>query len=320
MLKCFPCCGLSVVPEEAAQPTADLLAADNQVDAAISAEALRVHNKRLQRCANSLKVNGGRLFLSGVFAQANTVTKNKRIYPKAVLQQEVLRFYKSHVVPGTAFGELDHPSYRSATFQQLHCATLSHQVLALWWRGDELYGIAEVLDTPAGRLARELYMRGYCFGASSRGWSSVAPEVDVKVVLDDLQLITFDLATNPASGAYLFPVSKRFQKPFDRQPAALELCAQQFPGVMPMFPSLDASGVRDARQIQQSMQVDPVSDTARRLSRMMQLLEVMRAGFNPGMPLAMSTIMQATASPIKKPVSPAATGTLTAYREPMLAW
>lgn len=42
--------------------------------------------------------------------------------------REVERYQQSHIQHSTAYGELDHPSYDSITFQELHMATVSHQV------------------------------------------------------------------------------------------------------------------------------------------------------------------------------------------------
>lgn len=62
------------------------------------------------------------------------------------------------------------------------------QVLQVWWHGDDLHGLVEVLDTPAGRLVRGLYCQGFMFGASSRGWSCTVPQADYSVIGDDFQL------------------------------------------------------------------------------------------------------------------------------------
>ena len=62
------------------------------------------------------------------------------------------------------------------------------QVLQVWWHGDDLHGLIEVLDTPAGRLVRGLYCQGFMFGASSRGWSCTVPQEDYSVIGDDFQL------------------------------------------------------------------------------------------------------------------------------------
>jgi len=45
------------------------------------------------------------------------------------IQREVDRYKQSHIRCGTAYGELDHPSYDSVTFRDLHMATVSHQVM-----------------------------------------------------------------------------------------------------------------------------------------------------------------------------------------------
>ncbi len=47
-------------------------------------------------------------------------------------------------------------------------------MLALWWRGNCLYGVLEVLPTPSGHSVRELYEGGALLGASARAWTSLA--------------------------------------------------------------------------------------------------------------------------------------------------
>lgn len=63
------------------------------------------------------------------------------------------------MAPGTALGELNHPSYFSSYFRSLNLPNVSHQVLDLRWRGPELWGTLEVLPTPAGLLLSELYSK-----------------------------------------------------------------------------------------------------------------------------------------------------------------
>ena len=65
------------------------------------------------------------------------------------------------------------------------------QIHAMWWHEDELHGMIEVLDTPAGRLVRTLYCQGVMLGASSRGHSSMMSPAEGqqhRVVGTDLQL------------------------------------------------------------------------------------------------------------------------------------
>ena len=66
------------------------------------------------------------------------------------------------------------------------------QIITMWWHADELHGLLEVLDTPAGRLVRSLYCQGIMLGASTRGHSSVMQSVEGqqhRVVGTDLQLL-----------------------------------------------------------------------------------------------------------------------------------
>jgi hypothetical protein len=89
----------------------------------------------------------------------------RSLFLQAVLKREVRRFKAQHVRCGSALGELNHPSYYSAYFRSLNLPNISHQVLEVRWRGNELWGTIEVLPTPAGLLLWELYSRV----SSSRG-------------------------------------------------------------------------------------------------------------------------------------------------------
>lgn len=67
------------------------------------------------------------------------------------------------------------------------------QILKLWWFDKELHGIIEVLNTPAGRLIRNLYCQGIVLGASTRASSSTTPHADypkLNFVTSNLRLYT----------------------------------------------------------------------------------------------------------------------------------
>lgn len=222
------------------------------------APQLTLQEKRIQRCKQSLQLNNGRLYLTGVFVRANAVNTNKRVYPKEIIAAEVARFYQKLVVEGTAFGELCHPGYTCETYKELHLAAVSHQVLALWWADDKLHGLLEILDTRAGRLARQLYLQGYLFGASSRGWCSQGDsgEGDYKTVMDDLELLTFDLAPCPANHLWLYPVVREYKETHQRADAVLQRAMEGDTGVLPLYPCLDPAAQRDAWSIRHRMQRD----------------------------------------------------------------
>jgi hypothetical protein len=94
---------------------------------------------------------------AGIFARADTKNNNKRVYPKYILKREVAKYEAAHILRGTALGELDHPNYASQYFKCLNLPNVSHQVLDVEWKGDQLWGTIEILQTPSGLLLWELY-------------------------------------------------------------------------------------------------------------------------------------------------------------------
>ena len=65
------------------------------------------------------------------------------------------------------------------------------QVLALWWRGDCLCGVLEILRTPGGKRVRDAYAAGALLGASVRAWTSLASEHGRHLASEDLQIIAY---------------------------------------------------------------------------------------------------------------------------------
>eukprot|EP00198_Chlamydomonas_reinhardtii_P008187 XP_001697524.1 predicted protein [Chlamydomonas reinhardtii] len=198
-LGCFACCSTPLVPEDHTELSRD--------------ELKKLYDR-------SVALNGGKLYVHGIFARANTRNNNKRVYPKHILEREVSRFETEHILPGTALGELDHPNYASKYFKCLNLPNVSHQVLEVVWKGDQLWGTIEVLPTPSGLLLWELYSRGVKLGVSSRGWASLRSDPTSKCVFvdDDFELITFDFVTEPSTrGAYLAPVQKKYKRPVPDQ-------------------------------------------------------------------------------------------------------
>mmetsp|Transcript_18408 Transcript_18408/g.46554 ORF Transcript_18408/g.46554 Transcript_18408/m.46554 type:complete len:728 (-) Transcript_18408:628-2811(-) len=174
----------------------------------------------------SIGFNNGRLIVHGIFARADTKNNNKRVYPKYILKREVAKFEQQHIVKGTALGELDHPNYASQYFKCLNLPNVSHQVLEVQWKGDQLWGTIEILPTPSGMLLWELYSQGIKLGVSSRGWASLRTDPKAKCVYvdDDFELITFDFVTEPSTrGAYLVPIRRAYRARVPDQSKAVQI-------------------------------------------------------------------------------------------------
>ena len=145
-----------------------------------------------------LQVKNGAVFLSGVMQRVDEENGNKRIYPKKVLMREVENYMKA-VQENRACGELDHPEDSVVNLKNA-----SHMVTDLWWDGNDLMGKIKVLSTPSGKILESLINDKVKCGISSRSLGSVSEHQGQTIVEDDLQLICFDIVSEPSTqGAFM---------------------------------------------------------------------------------------------------------------------
>jgi hypothetical protein len=79
--------------------------------------------------------------------------------------------------------------------------------------GDVVYGTAEILDTPSGKILQSLVESGVKLGISSRGVGSTKKQGDYHIVQDDFQLICWDYVSEPSTpGAFMIPEGKRINE------------------------------------------------------------------------------------------------------------
>ena len=98
-----------------------------------------------------------------------------------------------------AVGELDHPEA-----SVINLKNVSHIVTDVWWNGKDVMGKLKILDTPAGNILKSLISNGVTLGISSRALGSVRESQGKTIVEDDLQLICFDIVSEPSTkGAFL---------------------------------------------------------------------------------------------------------------------
>ena len=161
-----------------------------------------------QAINESLTQNNGKLVVQGVLQRAEAKNQNGRVYPKEVLMREAKKYAGTFVKERRALGELDHPDSSVVNLNNV-----SHNVLDMAWKGDDLVGTVEVLSTPSGNILKELFKCGIKLGISSRGMGSVKEvfgEGDNTLeVQPDFELIAFDFVSNPSThGAFLSPVNE----------------------------------------------------------------------------------------------------------------
>jgi len=146
--------------------------------------------------------NNGRVIVTGVLQRAGAPNQNERVYPKHILEREVEKYKQTEIAQRRALGELDHPESSVVNLQNV-----SHNVLDVWWKGNDLYGKVEVLPTPAGNILKELLGMNITLGISSRGMGSVKQMAEGTVeVQDDFELVCWDFVSNPSThGAFMRP-------------------------------------------------------------------------------------------------------------------
>ena len=144
--------------------------------------------------AEKIRVRDGKvLILSGKLQEAECLNGNKRIYPMDILKREVEN-YRKFVEQRRAMGELDHPDSSVVNLQNV-----SHIVTDIWWDGKKVMGKIEVLNTPSGNILKNLVEAGIKMGISSRALGSVSQRNGRTYVQDDLQLICFDMVSEPST-------------------------------------------------------------------------------------------------------------------------
>ena len=137
------------------------------------------------------------LFIEGVFLQSETLNRNKRTYPRSILEREVRRYKKDYVKENRAFGELGHPEGPTINLDRV-----SHLITEMRRSGDDFMGKAKILKTtPSGKIVEGLLKEGAKLGVSSRGMGSLEEQSDgTKIVKDDFHLATAaDIVADPSA-------------------------------------------------------------------------------------------------------------------------
>ena len=133
--------------------------------------------------------------IQGVFMQAETKNRNGRVYPLGVLQKEVTRYNKELVSKNRAFGELGHPDGPTVNLDRV-----SHMIEELVPEGNNIIGKAKILDTPNGKIVKELLNSGAKLGVSSRGMGTLEKKGNANYVKDDFYLATAaDIVADPSA-------------------------------------------------------------------------------------------------------------------------
>jgi len=134
-------------------------------------------------------------YIKGVFMQAEQKNRNGRVYPKKVLDEQVQKYINNYVIQNRAFGELGHPEGPVVNLERV-----SHMIKELNEDGNNWVGKAKIMDTPYGKIVKNLIDEGAKLGVSSRGMGSLRNVKGTNVVQDDFYLATAaDIVADPSA-------------------------------------------------------------------------------------------------------------------------
>lgn len=148
--------------------------------------------------------------VEGILQRADSKNQNGRVYEKSILERESNKYMEEFVKRGNAFGELDHPESPVVSLKNA-----SHIIKDLYWKGNDLMGKVELLNTPAGNIVKEIIKAGHTIGISSRGTGSVQQTNEGTLeVQPDFELVCWDFVSNPSThGAFMRPVNEGVEQP-----------------------------------------------------------------------------------------------------------
>ena len=133
--------------------------------------------------------------IKGIFMQADIKNRNGRVYPMEALNKEVKRYNKEYIGEKRAFGELGHPDGPTVNLERA-----SHMITALYPDGKNYIGEAKILDTPMGKIVKNLMDEGAKLGVSSRGMGSLDQKNGANYVRNDFYLATAaDIVADPSA-------------------------------------------------------------------------------------------------------------------------
>lgn len=141
-----------------------------------------------------------RTYITGVFMQADRPNRNKRMYPKSVMENALKVYQKDWIDARRSFGELNHPESVIPNPERA-----SHLNLEFKFNGSDIIGKARVMESmPMGKIVKGLLDEGIRLGVSSRGMGDLKEDRGIKVVQKNFYLTTVDVVTDPsAHGAFV---------------------------------------------------------------------------------------------------------------------
>ena len=144
------------------------------------------------------KSETGNLLVKGILATSEIKNGYGRYYSRELWEREIDK-YMENVNANRALGELDHPDSSI-----INLKNVSHNIKKIFWEGDNVMGIIELLPTPSGNILTSLFENRIPVGVSSRGMGSLKQMGELMEVQDDFELLCWDFVSTPSNpGSYM---------------------------------------------------------------------------------------------------------------------
>ena len=139
--------------------------------------------------------NGNKFwYVEGIFAQAEQLNNNGRVYPVGILERECEKFKNEQIITGRAVGELNHPSSPTVDYNNV-----SHKIEKLEKVGNNFEGRAIISPKGKGEIIQGLLEIGVTIAMSSRALGTTKNINGFEVIQDNLNLRTFDIVSDPGA-------------------------------------------------------------------------------------------------------------------------
>lgn len=135
--------------------------------------------------------------ISGVFIQTEVQNRNGRVYDRTKMEEAVNRYLEDRMTSGSkfrSFGELGHPEG-----VEINLHRVSHYIESLKWNGNDVVGVAKLLDTEYGRIADSILRENLQLGVSSRGLGELHQDNQGRNLVTDFELIAVDIVAYPSA-------------------------------------------------------------------------------------------------------------------------
>lgn len=162
-----------------------------------SSSTLNESTQHPQTLVEAKQDKKGALYIEGVFLQAGVVNRNKRMYPKSVLERAITEYVNEQVKSKQSLGELNHPA--RPYVDPLHAAIIIEE---LWWEGNNVMGRARIIegDGAEGDKTAALIRAGWIPGVSSRGLGVLKERSGYNEVQDGFKLtVGVDVVWGPSA-------------------------------------------------------------------------------------------------------------------------